>query len=154
MFSQRSATISVHDSVNFFFFFFFAAIRRKILRPHAMSQLHHGTETLRAKDRRTTHTTGKKTHHTTERPRRTETMNLQWPAHVQSYATKLIKHASGTMGLTVCSSSALKCQRVRLPSLIWRLPKQRRAVRSLRQVGCECFRRKITDTIAVRRRPS
>ena len=76
-----------------FFFFFFAAIDRIVLRPHAMSQLDHGMGNLRTKDRRTTHTTGKMTQHSTDTPIRTETMDRHIPAHVHRQATKLIKRA-------------------------------------------------------------
>ena len=78
---------------SFIFFYFFAAIDRMILRPHAMSQLHHGMGTLRAKDRRTTHTTGKMTQHSTDTPIRTETTDRHIPAHVQRKAAKLIRRA-------------------------------------------------------------
>ena len=50
---------------------FFAAIDRRIWCPHAMSHLHHWMGTLRAKGRRTTHTTGKMTQHSTNTPIRT-----------------------------------------------------------------------------------
>ena len=76
--------------VFFVLFCFFAAIDRIIRRPHAMSQLHHGMGSLRAKDRRTTQTTGKRTHHSTDIPRRTETVNLQRPAHVCREAAKCV----------------------------------------------------------------
>ena len=52
--------LSTSDNLNVFLF---AAIDRIILRRHTMSQLHHGTRTLRTKDRRTTHATGKRTNH-------------------------------------------------------------------------------------------
>ena len=80
--------------------FFFAAIDRIVLRPYAMSQLDHGTGNLRAKDRRTTHTTGKMTQHSTDTPIRTEAMDRHIPAHVHRQATKLIKHA---MHLITCN---------------------------------------------------
>ena len=72
---------------------FFAAIDRIVLRPHAMSQLDHGMGNLRTKDRRTTHTTGKMTQHSTDTPIRTETMDRHIPAHVHRQAAKLIKRA-------------------------------------------------------------
>ena len=71
----------------------FAAIDRIVFRPHAMSQLDHGMGNLRTKDRRTTHTTGKMTQHSTDTPIRTEAMDRHIQAHVHMQATKLIKRA-------------------------------------------------------------
>ena len=94
---QRSSELffffTIFHYFSVFFPFFFAVIDRIVLRPHAMSQLDHGTGNLRAKDRRTTHTTGKMTQHSTDTPIRTETMDRHIPAHVNRQAAKLIKRA-------------------------------------------------------------